>query len=658
MPVVSRHWAAPPTRREVMLLLFSLTVFVLSYNLETSLGLVGVNPQKLSASYLSSIGIGSKDPGFDVDGRRPAQWRDDLENLIVGDWEWREGEVSGVPRGQAARSGSGRHAMIYNFGKSLKGKRTRGKRDGEEDHGGVSLSTGVTVKDQFVRWGRDVPQTRVLAHAPGYTVLENVVAVNGTLFVVADDWTKVPKLSDIASSSLDPSRPPRIQDWQMLTTSQARDWFGTYAAKIHGTSWIALDTADNQDPYLLLSLFRTHASLMSPQPSSAFTSSSGLRIIAPGASPSLPKDVPAPLRLIFPHLPTFSTPHIPPAPGEDEKKHPPPRERSYFGIHPLLPKAVLPTVGLWFEEDWEDLTEMHVPFLFERVVVADRGAADRGRANWLPPAPSSSSDAAAPAAEAQVEARAEGLGKRAVGDEGEPVWAAPFVGLSAPQGWWAPVHAALLRYLHLPNDSPSATSGAGGGFWGGAKEKRKPVVTYVSMQDEPRGAGARLAHEEHEKLVLGLRRLEREGVLGEVHVVRGNGSVSAPEWVERMGAFAKATIVMGPYGHQLADSVFMRSPVAEVQVPKAHQKQKEKAATPAALPPMLMEFFPPGTFVRDQQYAVQALKIDYLGWWAERTFTSDNLPELSYDSRTDPVVPIDVDAVLRTVREEAARRAA
>ena len=75
--------------------------------------------------------------------------------------------------------------------------------------------------------------------------------------------------------------------------------------------------------------------------------------------------------------------------------------------------------------------------------------------------------------------------------------------------------------------------------------------------------------------------------------------------------------MMGPYGHQLADSVFMRSPLAEVQVPKAHQKQKERAGT-QALPPMLMEFFPPGTFVRDQQYAMQMLKIDYLGWWAER----------------------------------------
>lgn len=106
-------------------------------------------------------GIGAKDPGFDADGRRPAPYRDALEDLIVGSWEWREGEVSGVPRGRPVRSGSGRDGMLYNFGR--RGKRKRG----EDDHGGVSLSTGVTVKDQFVRWGKDVPQTRVLAHTPG-----------------------------------------------------------------------------------------------------------------------------------------------------------------------------------------------------------------------------------------------------------------------------------------------------------------------------------------------------------------------------------------------------------------------------------------------------------------------------------------------------------
>lgn len=69
------------------------------------------------------------------------------------------------------------------------------------------------------------------------------MTVNGTLFVVADDWTKVPKLGDIASSSLDPSRPPRIQDWHMLTTKDARDWFGPYAAKcVLSSLTFSLDT--------------------------------------------------------------------------------------------------------------------------------------------------------------------------------------------------------------------------------------------------------------------------------------------------------------------------------------------------------------------------------------------------------------------------------
>ena len=67
--------------------------------------------------------------------------------------------------------------------------------------------------------------------------MENVVVANGTLFIVANDWTKVPKLSDIASSSLDPSRPPRLQDWHMLTARDASTWFGPYAAKWVATSF-------------------------------------------------------------------------------------------------------------------------------------------------------------------------------------------------------------------------------------------------------------------------------------------------------------------------------------------------------------------------------------------------------------------------------------
>lgn len=58
-----------------------------------------------------------------------------------------------------------------------------------------------------------------------------MIVANGTLFIVANDWTKIPKLGDIASSSLDPSKQPRTQDWLTLTTRDASAWFGPYAAK-------------------------------------------------------------------------------------------------------------------------------------------------------------------------------------------------------------------------------------------------------------------------------------------------------------------------------------------------------------------------------------------------------------------------------------------
>ncbi|KAI8976570.1 hypothetical protein BD414DRAFT_445988 [Trametes punicea] len=649
-----RSWTSPPTRREITLLLFSLTIFVLSYNLEASLGIVGVHPQKLTSSYLSSIGLGTKDPGFDPDGRRPKEWRDKLEDLIVGDWEWREGEVSGVARDSSAASGTGRTAMIYNFGGNKKAKRGSRKEDR-----GVSLSTGVTVKDQFVKWGKDVPQTSVVAHAPGYTVLDNVITVNATFFIIANDWTKLPKLSDIASSSLDPTRPPRVQDWHILTTNDAAEMFGPYAAKIHGTSWLALGTAEMQDSYTLFSLLRTHASLSTTAPPTSFTSSTGLHIIAPSSnsSPARPA-VPAPLRLIFPHIPTFSSPNVPPGPDEDPKMHPPPRERAYTGIHPFLPKAVFPTLGVWYTEDWQDLADMHVPFLLERVVVADRGAAERGREHWR-------QAASEPSSGGEVK-------KRVPGREGEPAWAAPFVGLPAPQRWWAPVRSALLRYLHLADSGVSGVSGAseksgrGASLWGLGKKQnaRRPVVAYVSMQDEPAGAGARLAREDHARLVDGLRALEREGVLGEVHVLRGNGSVPAGEWEARMGAIARSAIVMGPYVH-LADGVFMRSPLefeAAVGSSATGKKPLEGAAAQPPPAPLLMEFFPPGTFMRDQQYAMEVLGIDYMAWWNERVFTKDDLPDVSHSSSSSPAqdvtIPLDVEAVLRTVREEAPRRVA
>ena len=134
--------------------------------------------------------------------------------------------------------------------------------------------------------------------------------------------------------------------------------------------------------------------------------------------------------------------------------------------------------------------------------------------------------------------------KRATAGEGAPVWAAPFVGLNAPDGWWAPMRAALLRYLRIDDPSSAASTSKeshGLGFWSKKKEPQKPVVSYISMQEQPTSMGPRLTGDDHVQLVTGLRKLEQEGVV-EVHVVNGNGSVPALEWTERMSAFAQSTV--------------------------------------------------------------------------------------------------------------------
>lgn len=170
---------------------------------------------------------------------------------------------------------------------------------------------------------------------------------------------------------------------------------------------------------------------------------------------------------------------------------------------------------------------MAAVWVFDRVVISDRGAAERGRDSW--------SDGWTPSGRTTTVGAGEELRRRAE-DDGKPAWAAPFVGLRTADGWWAPVRAALLRYVRLA-DAPAK---------GKAKKARaeKPIVTYVSMQQEPYGAGAKVAEADHEALINGLGALVREGVLGEAYVVRGNGSldVTGSEWEDRMRAIARSSV--------------------------------------------------------------------------------------------------------------------
>lgn len=66
-------------------------------------------------------------------------------------------------------------------------------------------------------------------------------------------------------------------------------------------------------------------------------------------------------------------------------------------------------------------------------------------------------------------------------------------------------------------------------------------------------------------------------------------------------------ILLGAFGHTLADSLFMPAPLS--MPPEAAQA---RASQPT---PLVMEFWPTGAFLRDREYSVRSLGMRYLAWW-------------------------------------------
>lgn len=62
-------------------------------------------------------------------------------------------------------------------------------------------------------------------------MLENVFILNGTFFLVTDDVDSLPRLSTIASSAINPTHPPRRQDWQILSVAEAVKTLGKFGGR-------------------------------------------------------------------------------------------------------------------------------------------------------------------------------------------------------------------------------------------------------------------------------------------------------------------------------------------------------------------------------------------------------------------------------------------
>lgn len=186
---------------------------------------------------------------------------------------------------------------------------------------------------------------------------------------------------------------------------------------------------------------------------------------------------PPPRRLFFPNIPTFK--------GEATDAIIT-RDRSDSGFHPYLPKAAFPTLGLMYKEDWKDYAEMEVPFIIERLVVSDLGAAGRST-NDVPP------------------------------------FAVPHIGLNASKEWWEPIRQNLAHFLNEEYPTPNPNGG-----------NEKVVVTYISRQDAQ--GGSKLRRSDHYALVGALETLRGSNNF-EVYIVSSDGP-----WTKRLSAIVKSTV--------------------------------------------------------------------------------------------------------------------
>lgn len=149
------RWTAPPDKRELTLILFSLTIFTLSYNLDQSFRFLGLDPAA-PGSLRSRLGLGGGvgHKTIDKDGRKPPGWRDALETEIYGEWAWDVGHVAGDGAERSQAKDTGRHGALW-----------LGRRETGEVAGKVF---GHTTVDEGIKWwNEDVPQTTLVKHAPG-----------------------------------------------------------------------------------------------------------------------------------------------------------------------------------------------------------------------------------------------------------------------------------------------------------------------------------------------------------------------------------------------------------------------------------------------------------------------------------------------------------
>ena len=89
-----------------------------------------------------------------------------------------------------------------------------------------------------------VPDTVVVAHVPGWTILDRLYALNGTMYVVTDDPASIPDRRLMISTALrivngpieEAKRVPTDKELQVISTADAKTLFGSGADVLDGVT--------------------------------------------------------------------------------------------------------------------------------------------------------------------------------------------------------------------------------------------------------------------------------------------------------------------------------------------------------------------------------------------------------------------------------------
>lgn len=342
----------------------------------------------------------------------------------------------------------------------------------------------------------------------GGTIFDRLYVLNGTLYVVTSEPESMPELKLIVSSGADighsaeerARRLPTDKDILVVSPAEAQRIFKSHAiSRLGGTTFLVTDSKQYIPHYyhftanIIFELWRTYTALGSTVTPNRYTA------------------LPAPARLLFRNVANTEW-------------------RDYANMNQWVMDGAFPSIGMGFEEDWTDRAAMHVPFVFDHIVISDRSA-------------------------------------RYEGDWSNNGWwsSTPASELRGVKDWWMPIRSSMLSFSGLEAEFIT------GPTLGERLDNSKLVITYVSRQ----GGGRRMLRpEDHETLVKELHMLRaRHGY--EVNIV----SMEKLSRAEQMQLAGRTTILMGVHGNGLTALLWMqptvRSTVIEFFYPEGFTQDYE-----------------------------------------------------------------------------------